>query len=333
MNLLPMLQQGPTTPEDDTSNFVDPNRALWAGTIMDITGFLASGGRQPSSGIGTQMFLQAQQYNQSQDQLRRQRQDALREQQVEQERWQAEQDLAERQLAATAGGSANVHSAFRGDDGFMYTIDKQGNPRNTGVQYASGFSFQSMPDGSVMTVSKQNGQPVGWAVSPDAARDSTLKAGEINRQLDAIAELPQAEARFDQAIASADNVIATAKDAIAMVGPWTSGASGAVLGQIPGTEAMALTRTVGTIKANLGFDRLQRMRENSPTGGALGQVAVQELEALQSALASLDTSLPAPQLTANLQKVIAHYEGWKKAVEQNRREMQERAGEDGLGAV
>ncbi len=68
MNLLPMLQQGPTNPEDDT---VDPNRALWAGTIMDITGFLASGGRQPISGIGTQMFLQAQQYNAAQKQKNR----------------------------------------------------------------------------------------------------------------------------------------------------------------------------------------------------------------------------------------------------------------------
>lgn len=45
---------------------------------------------------------------------------------------------------------------------------------------------------------------------------------------------------------------------------------------------------VNTIKANLGFDALQAMRDASPTGGALGQVAVQELEMLQSTVAALD---------------------------------------------
>ena len=56
-------------------------------------------------------------------------------------------------------------------------------------------------------------------------------------------------------------------------------------------------------KANIGFDRLQRMRDESPTGGALGQVAVKELDALQASLGSLDTSQSSDQLLRNLERL------------------------------
>ena len=57
---------------------------------------------------------------------------------------------------------------------------------------------------------------------------------------------------------------------------------------IGGTEARNLSKTIETVSATIGFDRLQRMRDESPTGGALGQVAVQELEALRATMGSLD---------------------------------------------
>jgi hypothetical protein len=63
------------------------------------------------------------------------------------------------------------------------------------------------------------------------------------------------------------------------------------------------------------------MRDASPTGGALGQVAIQELVALQSTVGSLDIQQSPAQLRKNLNKVKGHYEKWrttvKKAMEQN----------------
>jgi hypothetical protein len=56
----------------------------------------------------------------------------------------------------------------------------------------------------------------------------------------------------------------------------------------PSTDSGRLAQVLKTIKANIGFDELQQMRENSPTGGALGQVAVQEIDFLQSVLGSLE---------------------------------------------
>src|SRR5690606_5605780 len=72
---------------------------------------------------------------------------------------------------------------------------------------------------------------------------------------------------------------------------------------VAGTAAYDLRETIKTIKANLGFGELQAMRDASPTGGALGQVAVQELEALQSTLASLNPNQSEEQLKANLETV------------------------------
>jgi len=62
-----------------------------------------------------------------------------------------------------------------------------------------------------------------------------------------------------------------------------------------------------TITANIGFDKLQRMREASPTGGALGAIDKNELSALQSVLGNLSLSQSDAQLIKNLDKVNEIY--------------------------
>ena len=86
-------------------------------------------------------------------------------------------------------------------------------------------------------------------------------------------------------------------------GFWTTGVAGGNLAQFRGTPAYDLYNTIQTIKANIGFDKLQDMRDNSPTGGALGQVAVEEIRRLESVLGSLDQSQSEEQFRENLQKV------------------------------
>lgn len=94
-----------------------------------------------------------------------------------------------------------------------------------------------------------------------------------------------------------------------------TGLIGSQMAKIPGTTAYNVARNLETIKANLGFDRLQQMREESPTGGALGQVAVQELVALQASLASLDQGQSLEQLQANLASVKEHYQNWARVMQ------------------
>lgn len=119
--------------------------------------------------------------------------------------------------------------------------------------------------------------------------------------------------RQESTISAIDNVVNKVDETIKQVGPFSAGA-GSLLSVIPGTAAKNLAANVETIKANLGFDRLQRMRDASPTGGALGQVAVQELVALQASIASLDTAQSPAQLLANLNNVKRHYENWRATV-------------------
>ena len=62
-----------------------------------------------------------------------------------------------------------------------------------------------------------------------------------------------------------------------------------------------------TIRANIGFDRLQRMRMESPTGGALGNVSNQELDSLQATLGNLDQSQSQQQFEDQLQIIENMY--------------------------
>jgi len=64
---------------------------------------------------------------------------------------------------------------------------------------------------------------------------------------------------------------------------------------------------IQTLAANIGFDRLQRMREESPTGGALGQVAVRELLDLQATLGSLNLNQSADVVIKNLEMIERKY--------------------------
>lgn len=80
-------------------------------------------------------------------------------------------------------------------------------------------------------------------------------------------------------------------------------------------DAVSLQNLLNTVKANSGFDRLQQMREASPTGGALGAVSENENKLLQSALGSVEQSQNDEQLAYNLARVqniymdIIHGEG------------------------
>jgi hypothetical protein len=68
---------------------------------------------------------------------------------------------------------------------------------------------------------------------------------------------------------------------------------------IPGTPQRDLAANLATIKANIGFDRLQEMREMSPTGGALGQVSNLENQLLQATRGNLEQSQSREQLLNN----------------------------------
>lgn len=97
-------------------------------------------------------------------------------------------------------------------------------------------------------------------------------------------------------------------EALNLASGKSTGFIGSQLKKYAGTDAYDLEQAVLTVKANIGFQELQAMRANSPTGGALGNVAVQELQALQATLGSLDVGQSRDKLVQNLNAVKTHYQ-------------------------
>lgn len=82
----------------------------------------------------------------------------------------------------------------------------------------------------------------------------------------------------------------------------------ALTGFLPGSDTVNLNVALDTVKAIVGFDALQRMREESPTGGALGQITERELSFLQSVQGSLNTMQSTEKLVETLQRVQKSFE-------------------------
>lgn len=152
--------------------------------------------------------------------------------------------------------------------------------------------------------------PQGYRFKADGSLEAIpggpadIKAGELGAKT---------EAKKASTIAQASSVLDTIDEARGLVGITTAG-FGSALARVPTSDARNLKAKLETVKANLGFDRLQQMRDQSPTGGALGAVAVQELTALQSTVASLDQAQSPAQLDAALKKIDTHYSNWLKTM-------------------
>lgn len=82
---------------------------------------------------------------------------------------------------------------------------------------------------------------------------------------------------------------------------------GSLLKYVPGTNSLDASALIDTIAGNIGFDRLQQMRDASPTGGALGAISEKELIALQSVMGSLSQSQSKNQFLRSLGRLEQIY--------------------------
>ena len=76
-----------------------------------------------------------------------------------------------------------------------------------------------------------------------------------------------------------------------------------VASMFSGTDARRIKGNLKTIQAQIGFQKLQTMREASPTGGALGQVSEKEIGFLQSIMGDIEQSNDAKTLEFNLNRL------------------------------
>lgn len=130
------------------------------------------------------------------------------------------------------------------------------------------------------------------------AEISAEKKGMFSKAQNALSTL---ESQSNRVVSEIDKALNLAENSSTATG-WGNVATG----WAPNTDARALNNALMTIKANVGFDKLQSMRDNSPTGGALGQVSEFENRLLQAVNGALDP-LQKDQLVENLRIIQEMY--------------------------
>ena len=142
------------------------------------------------------------------------------------------------------------------------------------------------------------GMGSGFGTAPSAA-DTELATGRAKNQAAREAGQPKAFSGLRDQARATDFVLDAIDKVLPKINGWTTGL-GSNLAGIKGSAAHDVQADIDTIRANVGFDRLQQMRDSSPTGGALGQVSEQENKLLQSVMGSLDAGQSSSQLSSNL---------------------------------
>ena len=101
-----------------------------------------------------------------------------------------------------------------------------------------------------------------------------------------------------------DTVSRVIENARTLLQNETNAGWGGLLENLPESSQKALAEYLKTLKGNVGFAKLQEMRNNSPTGGALGNVSDTEIGLLQSVLGSLDQKNSAAMLLETFDTII-----------------------------
>lgn len=152
--------------------------------------------------------------------------------------------------------------------------------------------------------------PPGWQLKqgPEGAyRMEAIPGGPVEAEREEQAE--KERGRKKQTARAGGTVIQDLQRALNIVkrNRTAVGAPSIVTQFIPETDAKTARGHIESALSNVGLDTLQQMRENSPTGGALGQVPIQQQKRLEQVLGSLDLAQKPEVVKDNLRRVINIY--------------------------
>lgn len=230
---------------------------------------------------------------------------------LEIQKTQAQIGLLQRKAATAGEQFGKAGTIVQDRDGKFYSVQFGANGQKRVEPLAIGENSLQPSRGvdqvGNQLVDKATGTPVRDITGNIQAGEQAKVLGRetAERQIGA----PKAQAALAAAEAKSDLVLQKIDQAMPLVSNLSTGFGGALLKNIPATAAKDLSEIIKTIVANSGFSELQTMRDNSPTGGALGQVAVQELEMLQKTITSLDQAQSMPQVASALREMQQFYQG------------------------
>ena len=161
----------------------------------------------------------------------------------------------------------------------------------------------NQPDARPMADKPPKGYQRRWDPEQQSWVDEPIPGGEkAVEQEQGETKLDLAVADYDRKFNLVDEKLDQAISSLEENGRFVAG-YGSYLSGLPETEARNFQATLDTIKANLGFEELQNMRDNSPTGGALGQVSEREIAFLQAMQGNLDSAQSPDQLMQVLREI------------------------------
>ena len=117
---------------------------------------------------------------------------------------------------------------------------------------------------------------------------------------------------LESKLSTINNVLTSITGAKELIDDGAAGLGYGLFANMPliPTDSKQLAAIVTQLNSTLAFDRLQQMRDESKTGGALGSIAVAELLLLQGALQSLDPSAGSEFFRDQLSVVENHYKNY-----------------------
>jgi len=155
------------------------------------------------------------------------------------------------------------------------------------------------------------GLPAGWRIDTQTGQASRIPGGPAEAEQKELAEKERGRQEGQQR--AGRTVLRAATRGLEIVPEITpgSGVAGANARKaksiVPGTAEYNLQLQVDDFLSNVGLDKLQEMRENSPTGGALGQVPVQQQKRLERVLGSFDLAQDPQIIEENLKEINNSY--------------------------
>lgn len=272
--------------------------------------------RQINPQMAQQAALQAQQMAQTETKTALVRQQAVREEAKNVREVRLQEELAALPTDASDEDVMNVVRKYGSPDKILASIEKKAAAKAAAEAKADverqKIEAAKERDREKIEARKELAMLVGSQRSAVTDLQKQLLQDKVDAQRQKVADLEDkkktAQANEE---AKAQNVIGIIDNVLPKIsGLNTAGVAGKALSFVPGSDAYDVAKNIETIKANIGFKELSDMRQASPTGGALGQVAVQELNFLQAAVSNLDVGQSPQQLRDNLNKVRKHYNRW-----------------------
>lgn len=160
--------------------------------------------------------------------------------------------------------------------------------------------------------------PAGYRGTPEAGLEP-IPGGPADVR--ATAEGRARSQQMESSERQLQNAIDVLTEAEGMVSWDSTGIVGQAMRGTGGTAAFNLEQQLEPVRAILSFENLAEMRRNSATGGALGSIAVRELELLGNTVRSLNTAQGTPQMRSAIVAVREQMQRTVAAIRAAREEM------------